>query len=216
MKKSKSVLTIILILVCSLVSSLNVYATGETATYEFGLDLQTYVSTKITFNFPYTNDHTIADIRTVGQSSYKHEGTGTTLTFIGEEVDIYSFTVILGYQNETPGLNVTKNVLVGLWSGNEAMDGYTISSAADIFVIHVQLSLTEQPSYPTPEEVSEAVVHKIEQDLVEQTEMVNSLVARVETLQYTNMILLSIILSVTFCVAIVSVVLWRKRTEAHV
>jgi len=203
------------LIVIELPSSIVIQAQTGEAPYEFSLDLQTYKSTKITFNFPYTNQHSITDITTVGQSSYRHEGSGTHLTFIGEDIDIYSFTVILGYENET-AFNNTKNVLIGVWSGLETMDGYTITSDAAIFVVHVRLSLTEQPSYPSSEEVSEAVVHKIEQDLVQQTEMVNGLVARVETLQYINMVILAVMLSTVVCIAIVVSVLWRRRGVAHV
>ena len=181
---------------------------GE-AHYEFSLDLQVYKSCKVTFNYPYTNNHSISEITTVGRSLYKHEGSANHLTFIAEDIDIYSFTVTLRYENQSM-LNQTKNVLIGLWSGTEAMDSYIVASASEVFIIHVRLSLTEQPSYPTPEEVSQAVVHKIEQDLVEQTEKVTGLVNRVETLQYMIIVAIAAVITVSLCAAVAVLVMWRK------
>jgi hypothetical protein len=204
----KIVLILLLFTLSSGIGSLQVHAAS--APYEFSLDLQTYKSTKITFNYPYTNNHSISDISTVGQSQYKHEGSGNYLTFIAEDIDIYSFTVTLGYENST-SFNQTKNVLIGLWSGIEAMDGYTVSTTETVIVIHVRLSLTEQPTYPTPDEVSQAVVHKIEQDLVQQTEEMRSLVARVEWLQYMIVIVIAVTITVAMCALIIAIFMVRRR-----
>jgi hypothetical protein len=164
MKRFVTVLFIMALLPILLTSNVN-----AEAPYEFSLDLQTYRPTKVFFNFPFTNNHSLSDISTVGPSNYDYDlsaqGTGgMTLTFIAEDIDVYTFTLYLYYGNMTIS-NASRTVLISVGSGNEPLDGAAIIGSGD-FVIHIRLSLSEQPSYPTEQDVAREVVHQMEQKIV--------------------------------------------------
>lgn len=128
-------------------------------------DWPCYKPTKVTFNYAYTHNHSLSDISTVGASLYKHSGGPTFFEFIAEDIDTYSFTIYLTYGNLTD-----QSVLIGLWSGSLSMRGFTVKGSARTFIIHVRLSLGEEPTYPSESEVAQAVVRQIQQALVNQTE----------------------------------------------
>ena len=159
-----------LILCCLLATIItvpNISGQQEDVT-DITIDWPCYVSTKITFNYPYTHEHSISNITTIGQSVYKHSGGPDFLSFIAQDVDVYSFVVTLTYLNTT---QYARTILIGLWSGDQPMKGFTIKVATQKCVIRVRLELTEQPTYPTESEVAQEVVRQIEQkvvDLIEQ------------------------------------------------
>jgi hypothetical protein len=198
-----------------------VHASGV---YEASLDLQTYQTTKITFNFPYTNNASIGEVTTIGRGVYKYEGSATYLTFIADDVDEYSFQLRIHYEasppsNQTLGnetvsnvTTATRSVIVGLWSGTLPSDGYLYRSDASDFVITVRLSVSRQPSYPSKDEVADEVMNKIEQKLVIQTEENRKLMEQITTTLYISIVLvfIAIVMSMT-SFALAGLASWRRR-----
>lgn len=181
---------------------------NATNVYETSLDWPCFNPTKITFNFPYTNDHSITDIATIGSSVYKYTGGPTSLEFIASDVDIYSFTVTISYGNLT---KVT--IMAGLWSGTLAMDGFSLTATCTTFIIHVKLSTTTQPSYPSVSDVAQEVVHQLEQTVVQQQQENRALMADLERATTMN----SIFATSATVIAIVSLLvigfMFRRRRE---
>jgi hypothetical protein len=150
---------------------------------EATIDWFTYKPTKITFNYQYTHNHSISEVATIGQSLYKYSGGPTFFEFIAQDVDDYTFTLTIGYTNATQNLTV----LVGLFSGNLPPQGFSIKGKlADTIIINVHLKVTEQPSYPTDDQVADAVVNKIQQNLVQQQEENRKLWEQVKTATMTS------------------------------
>jgi len=220
----RSIVIVGVLLACFLMPNLNlVHASGV---YEAALDLQTYQTTKITFNFPYTNNASIGEVTTIGRGVYKYEGSATYLTFIADDVDEYSFQLRIHYEaslpsNQTLGnetvsnVTATRSVIVGLWSGTLPSDGYLYRSDASDFVITVRLSVGRQPTYPSKDEVADEVMNKIEQKLVIQTEENRKLMEQATANQYLLIVLVFIAVvmaSLSFLLA--GLASWRRRATS--
>jgi hypothetical protein len=218
----RAVVIVGLLLACLLMPNLNlVHASGV---YEASLDLQTYQTTKITFNFPYTNNASIGEVTTIGRGVYKYEGSATYLTFIADDVDEYSFQLRIHYgasptnqtvSNATANATATRTVIAGLWSGTLPENGYMYQSDATEFVITVRLGVTRQPTYPTPEEVSKAVVNQINQTLVTQLEENRKLMDQMTTTLYVCIVavFIAVVMSLLSFV-LAGLASWRRRATS--
>jgi hypothetical protein len=214
MNLKRQIIVVVLVLACLLMPSLSVvHASGV---YEASLDLQTYQTTKVTFNFPYTNNASIGEVTTIGRGVYKYEGSATYLTFIADDVDEYSFQLRIHYEaNQTAGNEtLVRTVIVGLWSGTLPSDGYLYRSDATDFIITVRLSVTRQPTYPSKDEVAAEVTHQIEQKLVVQTEENRKLMEQITTTLYVCIALVFIAV-VMACLSflLAGLASWRRRTS---
>jgi hypothetical protein len=211
----RSLFIVVLVLACLLMPSLNlVHASGF---YEASLDLQTYQTTKITFNFPYTNNASIGEVTTIGRGVYKYEGSATYLTFIADDVDGYSFQLRIRYESNQTASNETlsRTVIVGLWSGTLPSDGYLYRSDASEFVITVRLSVTRQPTYPSKDEVAEEVTHQIEQKLVLQTEENRKLMEQITATLYVVIVLVFIaVVMASLSFVLAGLASWRRRATS--
>jgi hypothetical protein len=219
MNKNKKIVIFGLLLACLLMPSLSVvHASGF---YEASLDLQTYQTTKITFNFPYTNNASIGEVTTIGRGVYKYEGSATYLTFIADDVDEYSFQLRIHYEPETSGNQTTTNatltrtVIVGLWSGTFPSDGYLYRSDASDFVITVRLSVSRQPTYPSKDEVAAEVVKQVEQKLVIQTEENRKLMEQITATLYVciALVFIAVVMSMMSFV-LAGLASWRRRASS--
>lgn len=222
MKKKPCLVIVVLVLACLLMPSLNLaHASGF---YEASLDLQTYQTTKITFNFPYTNNASIGEVTTIGRGVYKYEGSATYLTFIADDVDEYSFQLRIHYEpsqptnetsgNQTSNVTLSRTVIVGLWSGNLPSAGYLYRSDASEFIITVRLGVTRQPTYPSKDEVAAEVVKQVEQKLVIQTEENRKLMEQITTTLYVciALVFIAVVMSMTSFV-LAGLASWRRRAS---
>jgi len=166
----KRLLLIPLLLSCLFLTNF-AYAQEPIPTPEYTLDLPCFVSTKITFNYAYTNNNSIYDITTIGASLYKYSGGPTYMEFIAEDVDDYFFTFQIGYN-----LPTNQSVLVGIWSGTLPMQGLDYKGTWTKIVFHIRLRVQNQPSYPTEEEVANQVVAQVQKNLDDYYKAMNELV----------------------------------------
>ncbi len=155
----------------------NQTANQTSTAYEVSLDIPCFKPTKIVFNYPYTNDHSVVDISTIGNSMYKHTSGPNSLEFLSDDVDTYAFTLVLNYANNTDRTSLQTTILIGLWSGTFTMQGITLTGRSNVFVIHVKLNVILQPTYPTEAEVAQEVVYQLQQTVVQQQEENRALMA---------------------------------------
>ncbi|RLI00095.1 hypothetical protein DRO19_00485 [Candidatus Bathyarchaeota archaeon] len=127
----------------------------------YTLDLPLYAPARITINYAYTNNVSVRDISTLGQSMYKYSGGPTQVEFLAEDIDTYSFTVEIWYTKP-----VNQTVTVGVWSGTaQPMQGLAYESHFEHLIFHVTLRVTEEPHFPTEQEVAKATVAQIADEL---------------------------------------------------
>jgi hypothetical protein len=161
---------------------------------EFSVDRQFYKPVKIMVTYPYTHNTNVTDITTIGPSRYIYDVTPSSLTFIAEDIDIYTFTVQISYDNST-----TRNVLITIWQGDLPAEGYTWTETANTFVVHIKLNMTEQPHYPTESAVAKEVVNQLQQTFIQQLEEQRRILAEVQSTNSINSL-------ITMMAAIVSVI----------
>ncbi len=152
--------------------------------HEYTLEIPCYVPTRLTVNYAYTHNHSISDISTVGASLYKHSGGPNFLEFIASDVDTYRFTVELRYEEPT-----NQTILIGVWSGSLPVQGISLFSVFQDVVIHVTLSMTKEPSYPSEMDVAKAVTAKIAKDLQDTYNAIQSAMERQNRAVTTNSML---------------------------
>ena len=155
------------------------------AEHEMTIDRQLYKPAKITLNYPYTHSHDVRNITTIGSSLYRHESTPYSFTFIAEDVDVYTFTVELRYDNSS-----RRSILIAVWEGDRPMQGETWTETGQQFVLNFRISLTEQPKYPSGEEVASLTFHKFEMLYVQQLDENRRILADVQASSFTNSMLM--------------------------
>ena len=138
--------------------------------HEVTLDIPCFKPTKITFNYAETTNASLRNIHTLGNGQYTHTGARSYYEFQARDVDTYQFDLELLY-----GVPTNQSISIAIWSGIVPMQSIMQQSIYDVLVIHVTLSVQEQPSFPTQEEVSDAVVASIEKSLVDYYNAMNTL-----------------------------------------
>jgi len=161
--------------------------------HEFTFDIPCFLPAKITFNYAATNNATPSDISTFGAGRYTYSGAQNYFEFVAEDMDEYHFTLELFYSSP-----VNQTILVGLWSGTMAMQGFSFKSVYEHVLIYVRLRVQKEPTYPTEEDVAKQVVLQVQKNLEEYYQRMNTLIAN------QNMVMLTVSV-IAAVVAIVSV-----------
>jgi hypothetical protein len=174
--------------------------TNQTVYYEreLAFDRNFYVPVKVMISYPYTHNTNVTDITTIGFSSYKYDVTPNSITFIASEIDIYTFTVQITYDN----FSLT-NILITIWQGDLPGEGYTWTDSASTFVVHFRLNMTIQPSYPTEAQVAAQVVAQMQATFQQELEQQRETLAATQENEAT----VSIIVAVDSVVCIIALLL---------
>jgi len=141
--------------------------------HEVTLDIPCFKPTKITFNYAETTNASLYDIHTLGSGQYTHTGARSYYEFQAKDVDTYQFSLDLLY-----GVPTNQSIAIAIWSGNLPMQSFMQQSIYDLLTIRVVLRVQDQPTYPTEDEVSQAVVASLEKDLQDYYSAMNSLMAQ--------------------------------------
>ena len=151
------------------------------AQHEFTVNRILYTVTKVTLAFQDTNNHTIEDINTVNPASGLHYGfdrvgAQSVFNIACDDVDIYSFTFKLNYDNSS-----RRDILIGIQQGDLAMEQYVWTETGTDFVIRFRLNLIPEPHYPSDIDVAKQVVYQmqlyLQQMLTQQNERFSALQA---------------------------------------
>ena len=172
----------------------------------YTLDLPLYAPARITINYAYTNNVSVRDISTLGQSMYKYSGGPTQVEFLAEDIDTYSFTVEIWYTKP-----VNQTVTVGVWSGTaQPMQGLAYESHFEHLIFHVTLRVTEEPHFPTEQEVAKATVAQIADELSQYYNQSRQLTESISQITITVSILALVSAIVSIVSLLVVGVLYRS------
>jgi hypothetical protein len=174
---------------------------------ELAFDRNFYNPVKVMISYPYTHNTNVTDITTIGFSSYKYDVTPNSITFIASDIDIYTFTVQITYDNVSQ-----MNILITVWQGDQPAEGYTWTDTANTFVIHFRLNVTTEPSYPSDREVAAQVVSQLQATFQQELEQQRQTLAEVQSTEATD----SIITMLAGVVSIIALLLagfgvWKRR-----
>jgi hypothetical protein len=160
---------------------------------ELTIDRPYYRTVKIMVSYPYTNSHDITDITTIGASRYSHDSQPDSLVFLTDDIDVYTFTLHLAYVNATQ-----RSIMITTWEGDRAPQGETWTENADDFIIHFKLTVMQQPTYPSAQEVANESFVQFENMYVQQLEENRRLLSEVQS--SNNLISIMMILVVVVSV----------------
>jgi len=159
---------------------------GETAS----LNLRVYRPTRILITYAYTNNFSVSDVTSVGQSLYKITSSPTSIEFKAEDIDVYTFTVTIRYAEI-----VGQSVQIAVWSGDQPPQGLQINVKSTAVKIRFEVTVSEQPQYPSAQEVAGQVVQQITSELAAFRMQTN------ETLDMLNQNMLVQWFLIVFCAA---------------
>jgi len=185
----------------ALCSVAEVNAQEYNATYELNL----YAPAKITIQFVYTENFTLTNVKTLGGAIWTEVGSPVSLEFHANDIDTYSFDVILLYKNR-----VQQTIQIGIWSGTIPPHALTAQHDTTAIRLHFKLIVATQPRPPTPNEVASAVVMQMQQYIQWQTDQITILTREFENNLYTMWIIIAISsINSLFCL-IISLYVLRK------
>ena len=173
--KSSSKLTCLLslLILAGLDADVNLSREGDLSVYELAsLNLQAYSPARILISYSYTNNFSVTDITSLGQSVYKISSGPTSIEFKAEDIDRYTFTVHLRYDVE-----VSQSIQMAIFSANFAPEGIQFNVKGTDIVLRFVLNVGQEPTYPSPEEVAEQVVRQVADQLMQFEARTNDVIA---------------------------------------
>jgi hypothetical protein len=123
--------------------------------------LNSYAPAQIVISYAYTSSFNISKVSSVGLSLYKIISGPTSITFQASDVDTYHFSVDINYGN----ILVEQTIQIASFSGTLAPDGTSFTVKANEVRFDFTLTVTKQPTYPSVNDVAQAVVLQVSQQL---------------------------------------------------
>jgi hypothetical protein len=139
-----------------------VQAQGETANFRLP-SYELYAPAKIIISFVYTNNVT-TNVNTLGTSLYQITTTPVQVIFEAEAFDVYTIDIRIEYS-----IPVNQTVIIGLYEGGRATKGIEFDTSARVILISMKVSVVEAPTYPTAEDIANAMANWLQSYLTEYT-----------------------------------------------
>ena len=125
-------------------------------------NLQAYAPARVVISYAYTNNFSVTDVSSLGKSLYKIVSSPTSIEFRAEDVDTYTFTVEIKYAVIT-----SQSLQIAVFSSSHAPEGFQFNVKDDYVRIKFTLTVTEEPRYPSAQDVAEQVVRQVADQLAE-------------------------------------------------
>jgi len=126
------------------------------------LNLQAYRPARIVITYAYTNNFSVSDVSSMGKSMYKVVSSPTSIEFKAEDVDRYTFTVTIKY----PAV-VGQSIQIAVFSAGNPPEAIQFNVKTSTVRIKFTVTVTEEPRYPTAQEVAEQVVRQVANELMQ-------------------------------------------------
>lgn len=169
------------------------------------LSLQGYAPTRVLISFMYTNNFSVTDISSLGQSLYKISSGPTSIEFKAEDIDRYTFNVHLSYGDE-----VAQSIQIATFSSTWAPEGIQFNVKGKDIVLRFVLTVTKEPMYPSPEEVAEHVVLQVSNQLMEFESRMDEVLTTQNRNVETQWIVVAVSLTINFILILVFVLFVRR------
>jgi C4-dicarboxylate-specific signal transduction histidine kinase len=98
----------------------------------------------------------------MGKSLYKITSGPTSIEFKAQDVDRYTFTVEIKYATV-----VEQSIQIAVFSANLAPEGIQFNVKGSKVRLEFTLTVTEEPKYPSAQDVAQAVVQQVANELAE-------------------------------------------------
>jgi len=171
-------------------------------------NLQAYLPARILISYSYTNNFSVTDITSLGQTIYKINTGPTSIEFKAEDaIDRYTFTVEIKYPEET-----TQSIQIAVFSGSQPPEGIQFNVKGKSIVIRFVLTVSEQPQYPSPEEVAEQVVVQVANELIQFESRINEVIKLQNRNLETQWIMVGVGMAINMIIIVVFALFVRRGT----
>lgn len=178
---------------------------------DVSLSLRAYAPARILISYTYTNNFSVSDISSVGLSLYKITSGPTSIEFRAEEVDQYTFSIELLY-----AVSVAQGIQIAIFSSGNPPEALQFNVNDDEIRVKFTLTVTEEPMYPSAQEVAEQVVNQVSDQLANfetQTEKIVDLQNRNITFQW-YLLMFVLVVNVANLLALLLVIRPRFKKTA--
>ena len=124
------------------------------------MNLQVYRPARIVISYAYTNNFSVSDVSSMGKSMYKITSSPTSIEFKAEDVDRYTFTVTIKY-----AAVVGQSIQIAVFSAGYPPEAIQFNVKSSVIRLKFTVTVTEEPRYPTAQEVAEHVVRQVANEL---------------------------------------------------
>ena len=177
--------------------------TGEAAS----LNLQAYVPARILISYTYTNNFSVTDVSSMGKSLYKITSGPTSIEFKAEDIDRYTFTVDIKY-----AAVVTQSVQIAVFSAGSPPEGLQFNIRGSYVRLKFSLTVTEEPMYPSAQEVAEQVVLQVSYQLTEFERQTQDIM-EMQNRNLTTMWVLIVFSLVVNLALLAAIILWIRPRQ---
>lgn len=171
---------------------------------EMMYDLNTYTETRIIVSYEFT-EQVVGNVSSAGKNKWKQSNEPFSSEFETDVADRFTWTLNIRY-TET----FTQRVTVSVFSGNEAVDRLQFTITSDDITLEFNILATEQPEYPTAEQVADKAIEVLDNRMMEYTAEIRD--NNAATREHISVMWIIVILS--FSVSIL-VFVFYKRKEAQ-
>jgi len=194
-----------------LLSSSATMVSGQETSEDLGFSLQSYAPARILISYAYTNNFSVTDVSSIGRSLYTVTSGPTSIEFRANQIDQYTFTVEIRY-----AAIVVQSVQIAIFSGGYAPEGVQFNVKGNVVRLKFTLTVTEEPRYPSAQDVAEQVVRQVSSQLADFRKQTETIIA-VQNRNLTTMwILVVSSLAVSTVLLLVLLVWIRPRMRAEV
>jgi len=187
-----------------LLSSSATMVSGQETSEDLGFSLQSYAPARILISYTYTNNFSVTDVSSIGRSLYTVTSGPTSIEFRANQIDQYTFTVEIRYATI-----VAQSVQIAIFSAGYAPEGIQYNVKGNVVRLKFTLTVTEEPRYPSAQDVAEQVVRQVAQQLI-QFEQQTSEIVEVQNRNLTTMWIL-IVSSLAISVALLlTMIVWIR------
>ncbi len=151
---------LLMLLVCLLTIPSIGYA-AETVPFTFTHEINSYIETRIIISYSFTQNVT-SDAYAAGQSVWQVNVDPLKTSFTTSAADHFTWQLQISYS-----MTVNQDLTIAVFSGDEAVDSMTLHLKTDHILLNFDISVTEQPEYPTAEELADKSVEAFSNELYE-------------------------------------------------
>lgn len=137
--------------------------TGASNIEPFTLDyeMSTYIETKVVVSYSFTQNVT-SDASSAGQSVWQVSVNPLVTTFSTSASDRFTWSLIVSYS-----MIVVQTITIAVFSGDEAVDSLAFDVMTDTLQLNFDITVTEQPHYPTAEQLADKSIEVLSNRLAE-------------------------------------------------
>ena len=189
-----------------LLSSSATMVSGQETSEDLGFSLQSYAPARVLISYTYTNNFSVTDVSSIGRSLYTVTSGPTSIEFRANQIAQYTFTVEIRYATI-----VAQSVQIAIFSAGYAPEGIQYNVKGNVVRLKFTLTVTEEPRYPSAQDVAEQVVRQVAQQLT-QFEQQTSEIVEVQNRNLTTMwILIVSSLAISVALLLITIVWIRPR-----